>query len=147
MTYESEAAQPYIAALEQELAIMSSYVVRVRPRECVTCYVYRMVREFGCLGPRFLQEFQERAAPRATALLSRMARRGAYCDCELFLNAFELRAELMTPAELTYVPVPGGHLPILASDFPEVMPQCVGVRRGSTQPCANWVGIPRYYGT
>lgn len=147
MTYESEAAQPYIAALEQELAIMSSYVVRVRPRECLTCYVYRMVGEFGCLGPRFLQEFQERAAPRATALLHRMGRRGAYCDCELFLNAFELRAELMAPPQLSYVPVPGGHMPIMISDFPDLMPACTGVRRGSTQPCDNWVTSPGYYGT
>lgn len=139
MTFELNPDQPFIDELEREIELMSSWVVRVRAHECLACYVFRMVDEYDCMGSRFMLEYREQAAPLATALLRRMARQGAFCDCELFLNAIELRGDLMAAPTLVYVPLDGGYVPVLTADFPDTMPACAGVRRGSTQPCGNWV--------
>lgn len=109
---------------DQRIAEEAEYIVQslaeelLEPRggECLLCYVADQLDEFGCDGThRFSQRYQERVAPRATALLRRLGRRGAYCDCEIFLNAFDAC---------------GGE--------PETLPPCAGVRRGSTQPCRLW---------
>ncbi len=95
---------------------MANDLLEPGPRECLLCYVAVQLDEFGCDGAhRFSQWYQERTAPRATALLERLDRLGAYCDCEIFLNAYDAC---------------GGE--------PETLPPCLGVRRGSTQPCRLW---------
>lgn len=102
-------AETLVRALAGEL-------LEPRPRECLLCYVAAQLDEFGCDDThRFSRWYQERAAPRATALSDRLGRLGAYCDCEIFLNAFD-------------------------STFGESEPRqrCAGVRRGSTQPCILW---------
>jgi hypothetical protein len=54
--------------------------------------------------------------------------RGAGCDCEIFLNGWNLRREYQVydPESEEY-------------EYPEELPECVGVRAGSIQPCGLWV--------
>ncbi len=107
------------------------------PRECVVCFVDRMTRAYGCNG-RLLwaMRWQAHRAPRATALAVRLGRRGGYCDCEVLMNAF-VRRELFT-ARIT------GTWSNEDQDFEaREPPPCAGVRGGSTQACARWVGRRR----
>ncbi|MFC6707914.1 DUF2695 domain-containing protein [Flexivirga alba] len=75
--------------------------------------------------------FRDRRAPRATALLDRLGRVGAFCDCELFLNGYTVIDELMVRG-------PDGEW-----DAPADPPDCRHVRRGSIRPCATWQRIRR----
>ena len=97
--------------------------------ECLFCYVYRML-EFGCLPDRltWTRRWRDLRAPRATGLERRLAARGGFCDCEIFLNGWQ-------PRDLT-IDENGNDA------YPAVMPACRGVRRGSTQPCRLWVPKP-----
>jgi hypothetical protein len=82
--------------------------------ECLRCYLVRAVREFGCDGThRWTLRWRDARAPRATALLSKLARRGGICcDCEVVFNVWPDYPE-------TDHPVP-----------------CAGTTRpGSTDPC------------
>jgi hypothetical protein len=76
-------------------------------------------------------------APRATALRDRLSGIGACCcDCEIFLNGY-----LLDPA-LGYDS--SGDVEV-GEDAPSLneLPACCGVRRGSVQPCRNWVRLRR----
>jgi hypothetical protein len=97
--------------------------------ECLFCYVYRML-EFGCLPDRltWARRWRDLRAPRATGLERRLAARGGFCDCEIFLNGWEPRELLIDD---------NGD-----EAYPLVMPRCRGVRRGSTQHCSLWVPKP-----
>lgn len=59
--------------------------------------------------------------------------RGGFCDCEIFLNGWDLRDELQVSDE-------DGEL-----SWPAIRPGCAGVGRRSSRLCANWVprGRPR----
>jgi hypothetical protein len=90
-------------------------------RECLVCYLLRMVGEFGCDGThRWTKRWREVSAPRASALLRRLANRGGCCcDCEVLMNVYPER---------------------LPEDDSAPLPRCTGVsRRGSTAPCT---GVP-----
>lgn len=101
---------------ESLLRSLAGELLAPRSGECVLCYVADQLDEFGCDGThRFSKWYQERQAPRATALLERLGRMGAYCDFEIFLNAVDA-----------------------GEGEPQVLPACLGVRRGSTQPCRLW---------
>lgn len=102
------------------------------------CFAARQLNEFGCDGThRFITAYRDRTAPRATALLKRLSGMGACCcDCEVFMNAYVLGHRFITPgywyeneygSEIYQEPEP-----------PERLPECYGVRRGSTQPCGVW---------
>lgn len=98
--------------------------------ECLFCYVYRML-EFGCLPDRltWARRWRDLRAPQATALERRLEARGGFCDCEIFMNGWRPRDLLVDEhGDLVY---------------PEVMPACPGVRRGSAQPCPLWLPKPR----
>ena len=64
------------------------------PRECLVCFVERMVVAYGC-GNRlhWAALWRDRRAPRATALERRLQRSGGYCDCEVLANAYARREE------------------------------------------------------
>lgn len=95
--------------------------------ECLMCFVARMLHEFGCDNTlRFALRFRDLRAPRATALADRLGRMGGYCDCEVFLNGYQLADHLLDHDEAG------------EPHAPDERPDCRGVRRGSTQPCANW---------
>lgn len=112
--------------------------------ECLVCYVFRQIRQFGCHGThRFSAHYRTERAPRATALFERLARKGACCcDCEMFLNTYCLQTHLATVEgvwlEYRY------HLPVETLDIRPV-PPCARVRAGSTQPCANWRDAQRMW--
>lgn len=86
------------------------------PRECLTCYVGRMLADFGCDDTmRWVTRWRAACAPRATRLMETFAARGAKCDCQL--------ASRVYPEQLL---------------LPEGTPPrpCAGVSRlGSTKPC------------
>jgi hypothetical protein len=100
--------------------------------ECLLCYVLRMLNEFDCDNTlRFAVAYRDLSAPRATALESRLASMGGFCDCEIFLNAMSRAPHLRTHDE---------HGDEVAG---ESLPPCVGVRQGSTQGCSHWVRLRR----
>lgn len=108
-----------------------------RPRECLLCYVARMLEEFRCdCTLRFAQGYRERAAPRATALTRRLARVGGFCDCEIFLNGWSPHPRLWSPPRFE---IEGGVTYRTDPEPPEQLPPCTGVHPGSTQPCGMWV--------
>jgi hypothetical protein len=100
-------------AAERELAELSQRLTEPGKRECLRCYLMRMLNAFGCDNThRWAARWRDLRAPRATALLDRLADCGGFCDCEVLFNVY-----------------PG---------YPEtdrILP-CAGVSRaGSTQPC------------
>jgi hypothetical protein len=120
---------------EQTLRVLSAELTEVRPAECLLCYVHRML-DLGCSGLRWAQRYRDERAPRATALEHRLGQMGGFCDCEIFLNAYE-------PApELWIRPEPVLEDGVLYDDdptYPDPLPECRGARRGSTRPCVLWV--------
>jgi hypothetical protein len=113
----------------------------VRPGECLLCYVYRML-EFGCIGLRWALAYRDAVAPRATALKDRLGSKGGYCDCEIFLNAYELAPQYwIVPEE---VEDELGYVVQEDPSYPEVLPACHGVRGGSVQGCSLWVRSRRW---
>src|ERR1700712_395116 len=94
-------------------------ITKPREGECLCCYVVRMLNEFGCDNQlRHALHYRDIAAPRATGLAKSLGRMGGYCDCELLMNGYKLRDEDEGAAS-------------------EVLPPCLGVRRGSVQPCGD----------
>ncbi|MET1035476.1 MAG: DUF2695 domain-containing protein [Arthrobacter sp.] len=123
--------QPEVGSLEEELRLLSSEMTRPRARECLVCYLYRML-EFGCRGHEFTVRYRDLRAPRATALLARLGRMGGLCcECEVFMNAYQ-------PNPRYFAENDDGDYIV------DPMPPCHGVRRGSTQPCCLWVRIRRW---
>jgi len=59
-------------------------------RECLLCYLSRMVNLSGCDGThRWTVRWRDARAPRRTGLLRELARRGGICcDCEVMLNVW-----------------------------------------------------------
>ncbi|WP_409483001.1 DUF2695 domain-containing protein [Arsenicicoccus dermatophilus] len=105
-----------------------------RPGECVVCYTGRMVERFGCDGSwRWVQTWRGQCAPRACRVEGRMAARGASCDCEIHLRGYEIEPRLLSVAWDGLV---------------DGAPQCLGVRKGSTQPCRLWrPPVPGWWAT
>lgn len=101
-------------AAEVELGRLYEVLTEPEPRECLRCYLIRMLNEFGCDNShRWTRRWRDTMAPRAHSLVERLQRRGACCcDCEVIFNVF--------------------------TDYPETdkLLPCAGVSRaGSTQPC------------
>ena len=68
-------------------ASVARSLTRPHARECLVCYVLRMLNEFGCdTTLRFARGYRDLRAPRATALETRLGNMGGFCDCEIFLN-------------------------------------------------------------
>lgn len=128
-----------ISDTERDLRTLSTALTDPHEGECLLCYVYRMLED-GCTGLRWARRYRDLRAPRATALERRLSQKGGYCDCEIFLNSYELAPEHLVPAAthgedgVAYLTDPS---------YPDSMPRCRGARRGSTQGCALWVQQPR----
>ncbi len=115
--------------LELGLGTVAEAPTTPLPLECLLCYVWRMLGAFGCNATlRWALRWRDARAPRATGLEHRLARRGGFCDCEIFLNGWSLRSSLDPSGDED-----GGRS--RRTGLP-----CGGVRRGSSQPCALWVG-------
>jgi hypothetical protein len=114
---------PIIDESEDFLRRRAAELTQPREDECLCCYVARLLVEVPCDGSvRHALHYRDVLAPLATDLATRLGRMGGYCDCEVLMNGYQLR----------------GADEDAASD---VMPPCNGVRRGSVQPCGNWVRI------
>jgi hypothetical protein len=97
------------------------------PRECFLCFTDRMLTASGCDSTlRWVRRWRDQRAPHARALEGRLSRQGGFCDCEVFLNGFTVRDDLL---------VPDGNGDW---DWPRERPPCAGVRAGSVQPCGTW---------
>lgn len=132
--------------IEAERVVQDAAQVLTTPRsgECLLCFVCRQLQEFGCNNQqRFILHYRDLAAPRATALQRRLWQKGGFCDCEIFLNVCRPHDELWTPGRME-IDEEGFEIWHEAQP-PKVMPACGTVRRGSTQPCYNWVSR-RYWG-
>lgn len=125
---------------ERELRALSVALTTPYERECLLCYVFRML-PLGCLGLRWATRYRDLRAPRATALAQRLGRKGGFCDCEIFCNAYVLAPELWHWPDDSDRDAPTG---VSRPRHPDPMPRCQGVRRGSTQPC--WLWEPRERG-
>jgi hypothetical protein len=94
-------------------------------RECLRCYLGRMLTEHGCDNTRrWTERWRDRRAPADERLLDELADRGGLCcDCEVVMNVWE---------------DPG-----LGYDESEadIVPPCAGT--GNREPlklCAHWAG-------
>lgn len=127
-------ASSVVEEAEHHLRRLAAELTGPHPDECLFCYVYRML-EYGCTGFRWVRRYRDLRAPRATALEERLGRVGGYCDCEVFLNGFELAPQHWVPRQgyvedgITYETDPS---------YPDPMPTCRGVGRGSTKGCTLW---------
>lgn len=130
-----------ITETEDELRELASTITAVREGECLPCYVYRML-EYGCTGFRWAGHYRDVRAPRATGLERRLGSIGGFCDCEIFMNAYQPILEVWTPGST--VRNKYGFEEIIEPEWPEEMPACRGARPGSTKPCSLWVRVPRW---
>lgn len=75
--------------VEAELVALAAALTEPDDRECLRCFLLRMISEFGCNGThRWATRWRDASAPRATGLLGRLAELGGSCDCEVLLNVF-----------------------------------------------------------
>jgi hypothetical protein len=76
--------------VETELARLAQHLTEPGERECLRCFLMRMIREFGCNGThRWTVRWRDLRAPRARGLVRRLQQRGGCCcDCEVILNVF-----------------------------------------------------------
>lgn len=126
---------------EQMLREFAEELMRPLEGECLQCYVARMLDDFGCdTRLRFATRFRDLTAPAAVALQRRLGQAGAFCDCEIFLNGWWLDRSLW---QSTARPATSS-LETGATSPPDPLPPCAQVRRGSVQPCANWMRRSRY---
>ena len=108
---------------ERYLRQLSAKWVRPEQGECLTCFVDRMLTQFGCDGTlRFALFYRDERAPHAASLAQALAGAGGFCDCEILMNAVE----------------PAGGEDLFDVAPSTVMPACSEVPAGSTRPCANW---------
>ncbi|GAB3571744.1 hypothetical protein GCM10027445_27540 [Amycolatopsis endophytica] len=100
-------------------------------RECLSCYVTRMLADFGCDGTlRWTGLWRGIRAPGFKALDH--ALRTTPCDCGV-------------PSALGAAPMTERHAaaPRASSGTePDPPPPCPGVRRGSIRPCSAWERPP-----
>ena len=115
------------ADVEQHLAALAGSLTAPTARECVVCYVDRMLDAFGCdTTLRWARRWRDVRVPGARSLERRLEARGGFCDCEVLTNGWELRADLLVRDEDGELTWPTARVP------------CPGVGPRSTQPCANW---------
>lgn len=129
---QGSAPRPEFSAnIDRELHALADAMTSPRGRECLVCYVYRML-DFGCGGEhRWVRRYRDARVPRATALLGRLMQQGGFCDCEMLFNVFAANPAFVHWDEF------GG--PVI-----EQKPECQGVRAGSARPCLLWVERRRY---
>jgi hypothetical protein len=75
--------------VEADLAELADRLTAPTPRECLRCYLLRLINEFGCDGTyRWTLRWLEAHATRPSGPLRQLERRGGFCDCEIVMNAF-----------------------------------------------------------
>ena len=108
-------------------------MVEPAPRECVACFVARMLASDSCDGTlRWATAFRDHSSPTATGLERRLVDAGGACDCAILSHGYRLARHLMVRDLATDELEP-----------PDERPVCAGVGRTSSRPCANWERRPR----
>lgn len=130
-------AQPIVAQAERIVAEAAHALLHIHPRECLLCYVWRMLPVLHCTGLRLARHYRDERAPKAFALEKRLGGRGAFCDCEIFLNGWTLADPFVIP-EKWHIDPESGDVVFEDESWPDPLPDCSGVRAGSTQPCELW---------
>jgi Protein of unknown function (DUF2695) len=78
-----------VEKVEAEVTWLSRRLTEPEERECLRCFLLRMIDEFGCDGThRWTERWRAERAPRARGLLRRLSQLGGCCDCEAVLNCF-----------------------------------------------------------
>ena len=99
--------------------------------ECLACFVSRRVEAVGCDRTRlWTQWFRDLKSPTATALEGRLLRIGVL-RLRPDPNGYRMVAALLVRDLMTD-----------ELSHPDELPDCAGVRRTSTKPCANWERQP-----
>ncbi len=76
-------------AVEIELAELAERLTTPGERECLRCYLLRMITEFGCDGTyRWTIRWRDIRAAQPRGLLRQLEQRGGCCDCEVLMNVF-----------------------------------------------------------
>jgi hypothetical protein len=125
-----------VAQAERQLRLVSAALTDPLATECLLCYVQRMLTH-GCdCTLRWATYYRDRMAPRVLGLEKRLGSVGGFCDCEIFMNGFQLAREhwVMTVALDDDGEVEGVEL-----SEPDRVPPCRGARKGSTKGCSLWV--------
>lgn len=130
-------AQPIVDEAERIVAEAARALLHIRFRECLFCYVWRMLPVLRCTGLRLARHYRNERAPRAVGLERRLGQRGAFCDCEIFLNGWTLSDEIVIPEQWITDPATGVET-YQEEQWPDPLPDCHEVRAGSTQPCGLW---------
>lgn len=123
---------------EQLVREAAELLTAPRSRECLLCYVARMLEEFRCdCTLRFALAYRDRRAPRATALTRRLAGAGGLCDCEIFLHGWAPApsvAQVPQRVDLRQQPRDRRRPEPL-----DALSPCRGAGPHSTRPCGLWV--------
>jgi hypothetical protein len=99
-------------AVEAELVALALALTEPDDRECLRCFLLRMISEFGCAGThRWTTRWRDVRAPLASGLVSRLAELGGGCDCEVLLNAFPQYPRTARRLPCAGQPQPGSAVP------------------------------------
>ncbi|HUJ08098.1 MAG TPA: DUF2695 domain-containing protein [Streptosporangiaceae bacterium] len=99
-------------ALEAELADLADRLTAPAERECLRCYLVRMIIEFGCDGTyRWTIRWRDLRAAQPGGLLRQLELRGGCCDCEVLMNVFPDYPPADEPLPCAGVPRPGSSRP------------------------------------
>jgi hypothetical protein len=75
--------------VEVDLARLCQHLTEPGERECLRCFLLRMLDEFGCDGThRWTVRWRAARAPRAHGLVSRLDGLGGRCDCSVIRYVF-----------------------------------------------------------
>jgi hypothetical protein len=82
-------APSIVDKVEAEVTWLSRRLTEPGERECLRCFLLRMIDEFGCDGThRWTERWRAERAPRARGLVRRLSQMGGCCDCEVVLNVY-----------------------------------------------------------
>ena len=98
--------------VEAEVAWLSRRLTEPHERECLRCFLLRMINEFGCDGThRWTIRWRDVLAPKASRLPMRLTELGGCCDCEVVLNVFPYYPEGRGLLPCAGQPQPGSAAP------------------------------------
>ena len=98
---------------EAELIDLAERLTAPGERECLRCYLLRMITEFGCDGShRWTIRWRDLRAAQPGGLLRQLKMRGGCCcDCEVLMNVFPDYPETIEPLPCAGVAKPGSSRP------------------------------------
>lgn len=96
------------------------------PNECIICFLVRSMALLEPSGFAMTAAYRKHNAPLATNLGGRLSRMGVYGDCQLIQEGVVINLAIW---DVECCPDCG---------MPGAVPDCLEVRRGSTQPCKLW---------